>query len=90
MFDEEFTGGKNLHGCCSPFRGRLVPWSGVLLVGSPPAQAPAAQGQQAVAQKVCRAFWKVFKMERHAGLSALLQEFPSFVYLCFVETEGTN
>ena len=30
IFDEEFTGGKTLHGYCSPFRGRLVPWTGVL------------------------------------------------------------
>lgn len=30
IFDEEFVGGKNLHGACSAFRGRLCPWSGLL------------------------------------------------------------
>ena len=32
LFDEEFTGGKSLQGSCSQFRGRLVPWSGLLFV----------------------------------------------------------
>ena len=32
LFDEEFTGGKSLQGACSPFRGRLVPWTGTLKV----------------------------------------------------------
>ena len=30
LFDEEFTGGKSLSGSCSAFRGRLVPWTGLL------------------------------------------------------------
>ena len=32
IFDEEFIGGKGLQGSCSQFRGRLAPWSDLLLV----------------------------------------------------------
>eukprot|EP00981_Chlorochromonas_danica_P000482 scaffold98_cov248-Ochromonas_danica.AAC.23 len=34
IFDEEFMGGKNLQGGCSPFRGRLCAWSDLLLLNS--------------------------------------------------------
>eukprot|EP00599_Poterioochromonas_sp_BG-1_P002004 CAMPEP_0173138682 /NCGR_PEP_ID=MMETSP1105-20130129/3830_1 /TAXON_ID=2985 /ORGANISM="Ochromonas sp., Strain BG-1" /LENGTH=1475 /DNA_ID=CAMNT_0014051313 /DNA_START=946 /DNA_END=5373 /DNA_ORIENTATION=- len=32
IFDEEFIGGKSLHGNCSQFRGHLCAWSDLLLV----------------------------------------------------------
>jgi hypothetical protein len=32
IFDEEFIGGKGLQGSCSQFRGRLAPWTDLLLV----------------------------------------------------------
>ena len=32
VFDEEFVNGKSLNGYCSPFRGKLVPWTRVLRV----------------------------------------------------------
>ena len=34
IFDEEFTGGRGLEGNCSPFRGRLCPWAGLLKVSA--------------------------------------------------------
>lgn len=35
IFDNEFIGGKDLNGNCSPFRGRLCRWSGLLLISRP-------------------------------------------------------
>lgn len=35
LFDSEFIGGKGLNGSCSQFRGKLCPWSSLLLISRP-------------------------------------------------------
>ncbi len=45
LFDEEFIGGTSLQGTCSPYRGKLLPWSAVLKV-TLEAGAASQGGQQ--------------------------------------------
>ncbi|TYZ64034.1 hypothetical protein PybrP1_011892 [[Pythium] brassicae (nom. inval.)] len=41
LFDEKFTGGEPLYGSASLDRGKLVPWSNVICVSTPPTGAVA-------------------------------------------------
>ncbi|KAF0685588.1 Aste57867_22556 [Aphanomyces stellatus] len=36
VFDTTFSGGTNLNGLCSNYRGKLVPWTSVMVVSTPP------------------------------------------------------
>ncbi|OQS07005.1 5'-3' exoribonuclease 1 (ISS) [Thraustotheca clavata] len=46
VFDATFSGGNSLHGHCAPYRGKLVPWTSLLLVSTRPASLTKAQAPQ--------------------------------------------
>ncbi len=54
VFDEEFIGGKSLGGYCSPFRGRLVPWAGVLCLSNKDEQTQASKAQKKIKTKTAK------------------------------------
>ncbi len=49
LFDEEFIGGTSLQGTCSPYRGKLLPWSALLKITVDVTAAVAAAGGAATA-----------------------------------------